>query len=95
MGRRKMPEGTRKVVAAISLDPSAKEMLFAVADARGITASALVEEYVKKEYLKLKKAGKCRDVGIPGQIQLPVESDSAPDPEQQPRRRAKKEGTEK
>lgn len=89
MGRRKMPEGTKKVITALSMAPESKEMLFCLADAKGMTASAMVEEYVKKEYGKMRKAGKCRDVGVPGQMQLPVQEQQEQEKEVKKRTRRK------
>lgn len=73
MGRRKKPAGTKKVVASISIAPDAKEMLFVISDMKKITASELIEEYIRKEYTKLRKANKCEDVNVPGQITLPAD----------------------
>lgn len=70
MARRKLPAAQKKVMINLTLRPDVKQMLFAISDASGKSVSTLVEEYAQKEYLKLRKAQKCADIGIPGQLSL-------------------------
>lgn len=70
MARRKLPAAQKKIMISLTLRPDAKQMLFAISDATGKSISALVEEYAQKEYTKLRKAKKCADIDVPGQMEL-------------------------
>ena len=67
MGRPKILTAEKRVNFTLTVPQEVKDMADCIRENTGVSTSAFIEEYIRREYRKLVKSGKAPAEQIPGQ----------------------------
>lgn len=70
MARPKLDSSIKKTKLSLTISPDVQEMLNFIRRENNISISEFVEDAVRREYKRLRRAGRVPDEQIPGQITI-------------------------
>lgn len=70
MARPKLDSSIKKTKLSLTISPDAQEMLDFIRRENNVSISEFVEDAVRREYKRLRRAGRVPDEQIPGQITI-------------------------